>query len=85
MDRWPNRPRRDRLSFHDGSSGVESADKETGHDHPEAAERARLRQRRGPATPSREKLNGRLLLANLVLGVAVLLASGYAAALAGGA
>jgi putative copper export protein len=40
---------------------------------------------RGPATPSREKLNARLLLANVVLGVAVLLASGFTAALAGGA
>lgn len=40
---------------------------------------------RSPVTPSREKLNGRLLLANIVLGVAVLLASGFTAALAGGA
>lgn len=39
---------------------------------------------RGPSTPLREKLNARLLLLNIVLGVAVLLASGFTAALAGG-
>lgn len=39
---------------------------------------------RGPATPSREKLSARLLLLNIALGVAVLLASGFTAALAGG-
>lgn len=40
---------------------------------------------RSPATPERERLSARLLLANVVLGVAVLLASGFTAALAGGA
>jgi putative copper export protein len=37
---------------------------------------------RAPSTPAREKLNTRLLLANVVLGVAVLLTSGFTAALA---
>lgn len=40
---------------------------------------------RGSATPSRENLSARLLLLNIVLGVAVLLASGFTAAFAGGA
>ncbi len=38
-------------------------------------------RRQGPPTPAQERLNARLLLVNIGLGVAVLLASGFVAAL----
>lgn len=40
-----------------------------------------LGRRRGPSTPSQEKLSAALLILNMVLGVAVLLLSGFSAAL----
>jgi len=43
-----------------------------------------LGRRRGPSTPAREKLSARLLLINIVLGIGVLLLSGFTAALAAG-
>lgn len=38
----------------------------------------------GPSTPAREKLNATLLLLNIALGVLILLATGFAAALSSG-
>ena len=43
-----------------------------------------LGRRSGPSTPSQEKLSAGLLFLNIVLGVAVLLLSGFSAALASG-
>jgi len=43
-----------------------------------------LGRRNGPPTPAQEKLSARLLFLNIVLGVGVLLLSGFAAALGSG-